>query len=35
MAHGLTADGRRFVVIYDYPHHGDLQTARIVSVWEL
>jgi hypothetical protein len=35
MAHGLTIDGRRFVVVYDHPHYGDPQTARIVSVWEL
>jgi hypothetical protein len=36
MAAGLTADGRRFVVVvYDYPDHWDLQTARIVSVWEV
>lgn len=35
MATGLTADGRRFVVVYDHPDHWDLQTARIVSVWEV
>ncbi|HEY5192802.1 MAG TPA: hypothetical protein VIJ39_02875 [Solirubrobacteraceae bacterium] len=35
MAHGLSADGRRFVVVYDHPHNWDLQTARIVSVWEV
>jgi hypothetical protein len=26
-------DAGRFVVIYDYPDDGDLDTVRIVSVW--
>jgi hypothetical protein len=34
-AYGLTDDGRRFVVVYDHPHRRDLQTARIVSLWDL
>ena len=34
-AHGLTGDGRRFVVVYDHPHRHDQLTARIVSVWDL
>jgi hypothetical protein len=33
--HGLCADGRHFVVVYDLPHRGDPQTARIVSLWVL
>ncbi|HEX3391834.1 MAG TPA: DUF4258 domain-containing protein [Solirubrobacteraceae bacterium] len=34
-AHGLTGDGRRFVVVYDHPHRHNPQTARIVSLWDL
>jgi hypothetical protein len=30
-----TADGTPFEVIYDHPHGGDVDTARIVSVWRL
>jgi hypothetical protein len=33
--HGLMVDGRRFVAVYDHPHHGDHGAVRIVSVWDL
>jgi hypothetical protein len=32
---GLCADGRYFEAVYDLPHRGDSETARIVSVWDL
>jgi hypothetical protein len=35
MTQGLLADGRRIVVVYDHPNHGDRRTAQIVSVWDL
>jgi hypothetical protein len=35
LVRGTTADGTPFEVIYDHPHGGDVDTARIVSVWRL
>lgn len=35
LVRGTTADGTAFEVIYDHPHGGDVDTARIVSVWRL
>jgi hypothetical protein len=35
MVEGLCADGRRFGVVYDHPHHDDGQTVRIVTTWDL
>lgn len=32
---GETADGTAFEAIYDHPHLGDDEVARIVSVWRL
>ena len=32
---GETADGTPFEAIYDHPHLGDEEAARIVSVWRL
>ena len=32
---GETADGTAFEAIYDHPHLGDEEAARIVSVWRL
>lgn len=32
---GETADGTAFEAIYDHPHQGDAETARIVSVWRV
>ncbi len=32
---GETADGTAFEAIYDHPHLGDADAARIVSVWRL
>jgi hypothetical protein len=32
---GKTVDGIAFEAIYDHPHQGDANVARIVSVWRL
>ena len=32
---GETSDGVAFEAIYDHPHQGDTDAARIVSVWRL
>jgi uncharacterized DUF497 family protein len=32
---GVRPDGRRFVVIYDFPVFGDAAAIRVVSVWVL
>jgi hypothetical protein len=31
---GLSADGRRFAVVYDHPHGTDRAAVRVVSVWD-
>lgn len=33
--HGIRADGREFVVVYDSPVRGDFGAARVVSAWPL
>jgi ribosomal protein L2 len=35
LVRGTTADGTSFEAIYDHPHGGNVETARIVSVWRL